>query len=115
MPPPLPDMRLAPHSWMAFVPNGAGKTTSFNLISGIFPLDQGTIHLDDCRIDQLPARKRIGVGLSRSFQNIRLMSYPSVIENVMLGQHSQIGSLGGLLTPIGCMRNHPARHIAIGA
>jgi branched-chain amino acid transport system ATP-binding protein len=94
-------------------PNGAGKTTTFNLISGVFPLDQGTIHLDGRRIDQLPARKRIGVGLSRSFQNIRLMPHLSVIENVMLGQHSQIGSLGGLMTPIGWIRNHPARRVAM--
>ncbi len=94
-------------------PNGAGKTTTFNLISGVVPLDQGTIHLDGRRIDQLPARKRIGVGLSRSFQNIRLMPHLSVVENVMLGQHSQIEGIGGLFAPIGLMRNHPARHVAI--
>jgi branched-chain amino acid transport system ATP-binding protein len=94
-------------------PNGAGKTTTFNLISGVIPLDHGTIHLDGRRIDQLPARKRIGVGLSRSFQNIRLMPHLSVIENVMLGQHSQTGGMGGLMTPIGWMRNHPARRMAI--
>ena len=85
-------------------PNGAGKTTTFNLISGVVPLDHGTVHLDGRRIDQLPARKRIGVGLSRSFQNIRLMPHLSVIENVMLGQHSQIAGIAGLLTPIGWMR-----------
>ena len=94
-------------------PNGAGKTTTFNLISGVVPLDHGTVHLDGRRIDQLPARKRIGVGLSRSFQNIRLMPHLSVIENVMLGQHSQIAGIAGLLTPIGWMRNHPARRMAI--
>ena len=94
-------------------PNGAGKTTTFNLISGVFPLDDGTVHLDGRRIDQLPARKRIGVGLSRSFQNIRLMPHLSVVENVMLGQHSQIGSIGAMFAPIGWMRNHPARHMAM--
>jgi branched-chain amino acid transport system ATP-binding protein len=82
-------------------PNGAGKTTVFNLISGVHPLDAGTIRLDGRPIDGLPARARIGAGLARSFQNIRLMHHLSVIENVMLGQHSQARRLTELLTPIG--------------
>jgi branched-chain amino acid transport system ATP-binding protein len=94
-------------------PNGAGKTTMFNLLCGVYPLDSGEIHLDGKRIDQIPARLRIRAGLSRSFQNIRLMPHLSVVENVMLGQHSQGKGLGSLLMPVGWMRNFPGRKFAI--
>ena len=70
-------------------PNGAGKTTLFNLISGVYDLDQGSIHLDGHDISQVPSPARCRYGLSRSFQNIRLMPHLSTLENVMLGQHSQ--------------------------
>ena len=94
-------------------PNGAGKTTMFNLLCGVYPLDCGEIHLDGKRIDEIPARNRIRAGLSRSFQNIRLMPHLSVVENVMLGQHSQASGLGGLMTPIGWMRGFSGRKLAM--
>ncbi|MBI4293577.1 MAG: ABC transporter ATP-binding protein [Betaproteobacteria bacterium] len=68
-------------------PNGAGKTTVFNLVSGVYPIDDGAISLDGEDISKLPPAKRIGHGISRSFQNIRLMPHLSTIENVMLGEH----------------------------
>jgi branched-chain amino acid transport system ATP-binding protein len=70
-------------------PNGAGKTTVFNLISGIYPLDAGTIDLAGRPIDGLPARARVKMGLARSFQNIRLMPHLSPLENAMLGEYSR--------------------------
>ena len=54
-------------------PNGAGKTTLFNLISGVYPIDGGEIELHGQPIHHLPPGKRVHAGLSRSFQNIRLM------------------------------------------
>ena len=86
-------------------PNGAGKTTLFNLISGVYPVDSGTITLDGRRIETLPPHLRVPAGLSRSFQNIRLMPHLSVIENVMLGQHSRATGLRALLSPIAWQRN----------
>ncbi len=68
-------------------PNGAGKTTIFNLVSGIYPIDAGRIAIDGTDITDVPARSRIRHGLSRSFQNIRLMPHLSTVENVMLGEH----------------------------
>ncbi len=68
-------------------PNGAGKTTVFNLISGAYALDQGTIHMEGLDITAMPARLRIRRGIARSFQNVRLMPHLSTVENVMLGEH----------------------------
>jgi len=91
-------------------PNGAGKTTVFNLISGVYPIDQGQVLLDGGDISTLPVRERINKGLSRSFQNIRLMPHLSAVENVMLGQHSRARSVGDLLFPLGWLpRNRWAK------
>ena len=68
-------------------PNGAGKTTVFNLISGVYPVDRGTVRMEGEDITTLPARLRIGRGIARSFQNVRLMPHLSTVENVMLGEH----------------------------
>jgi branched-chain amino acid transport system ATP-binding protein len=66
-------------------PNGAGKTTVFNLISGVYAVDQGTIRMEGGDITALPARLRVRRGIARSFQNVRLMPHLSTVENVMLG------------------------------
>ncbi len=104
---------LEPGSRTALIgPNGAGKTTMFNLISGVYPLNAGTIALAGKRIDALPSRLRIAAGMARSFQNIRLMPHLSVIENVMLGQHARASSLADLAAPIGWMRGNRWRRMA---
>jgi len=83
-------------------PNGAGKTTLFNVISGVFPPDEGIVRLNGNDLAGQPSRKRIGLGMARSFQNIRLMPHLSVVENVMLGQHARPGLLSKL-KPVGLM------------
>jgi branched-chain amino acid transport system ATP-binding protein len=80
-------------------PNGAGKTSLFNVVSGVYAPSSGRVLFDGRDISRVPARRRIGLGMSRSFQNIRLMPHLSVVENVMLGQHARAGGLS-LLTPV---------------
>jgi branched-chain amino acid transport system ATP-binding protein len=86
-------------------PNGAGKTTLFNLVSGVYSPDSGRIELHGQPIHDLPPRKRVRAGLSRSFQNIRLMPHLSVVENIMLGQHTLANGIGSLMSPLAWQRN----------
>jgi len=89
-------------------PNGAGKTTIFNLISGVYPIDSGSVQLDGVDITHTAPHARCNCGVARSFQNIRLMPHLSTVENVMLGQHSQ-ASFFGMLSPVGIGRNRAVR------
>lgn len=68
-------------------PNGAGKTTAFNLLTGVYQTHSGQVLLDGTRIDQLPPHLIAKAGLSRTFQNIRLMGELSVLDNVRLACH----------------------------
>lgn len=87
-------------------PNGAGKTTVFNMISGVYPVDQGSVTVNGVDITHMPSRQRIGCGVARSFQNVRLMDHLSVLENLLVGQHIRASSLGDLLTPYRLFPNH---------
>jgi branched-chain amino acid transport system ATP-binding protein len=68
-------------------PNGAGKTTAFNLITGVYEPQTGSIQLCGQSVIGLKPHQIAKVGLSRTFQNIRLFGELSVLENVMLGMH----------------------------
>ena len=70
-------------------PNGAGKTTFFNLLTGVYVPSEGTIHLEDEKLNKLPPYKITRKGISRTFQNIRLFGDLSVIDNVKVAYHSQ--------------------------
>jgi len=96
-------------------PNGAGKTTVFNLVSGVYPVTSGRITVDGVDITDVPSSRRIGHGVARSFQNIRLMEHLSAIENVMLGQSARAGRFGGVLQPVGLGRRNPWRERARAA
>lgn len=93
-------------------PNGAGKTTVFNLLTGVYPIDAGTIMVGGKDITEVPPQDRVTIGMSRSFQNIRLMPHLSTVENVMLGQHSRARKLGSLLFPLGMLPQNKWRQAA---
>lgn len=68
-------------------PNGAGKTTLFNMISGVFPPDDGEIWLNRHRLDGLPPHKVARLGVARTFQNVQLFGTMTVLENVKMGRY----------------------------
>ncbi len=69
-------------------PNGAGKTTFFNLLTGVYVPTEGSISLDGEKLNGLAPYKITKKGISRTFQNIRLFSDLSVLDNVKIAYHS---------------------------
>ncbi|MGE5594807.1 MAG: ABC transporter ATP-binding protein [Hyphomicrobiales bacterium] len=72
-------------------PNGAGKTTFFNCVTGFYRPTGGELLLDGVRIDGFQPHEISILGVSRTFQNIRLFSNMTAVENVLVGSHSHIG------------------------
>ncbi len=72
-------------------PNGAGKTTFFNLISGVTRPDEGSVKLAGRVITRLPAHRRIGLGMSRTFQVPHIFNGLTVAENLRLGVEASLG------------------------
>jgi ABC-type branched-subunit amino acid transport system ATPase component len=68
-------------------PNGAGKTTLFNVATGFYPPDEGTITLAGKRLQGLRPHSITALGIARTFQNIRLFGTMTALENVLVGQH----------------------------
>ena len=65
-------------------PNGAGKTTMFNLVTGVYRCDAGTIRFGDADVTRLAAAQVAGIGIARTFQNIRLFGQLTVLENLLV-------------------------------
>ncbi|GHH98012.1 ABC transporter ATP-binding protein [Neobacillus kokaensis] len=69
-------------------PNGAGKTTFFNLLTGVYVPTEGSISLDGEKLNGFAPYKITKKGISRTFQNIRLFSDLTVLDNVKIAYHS---------------------------
>lgn len=72
-------------------PNGAGKTTAFNLLTGVYKADTGTILLDGKNLAGMNTIAINRAGIARTFQNIRLFKALSVLDNVKVGLHNRMG------------------------
>ena len=81
-------------------PNGAGKTTIFNLITGVYPCTSGSILLDDADLTPLKPYRIARLGISRTFQTIRLFPSMSTWEHVLIGQNFLSRSRIGEILPV---------------
>ncbi|MFN2451681.1 MAG: ABC transporter ATP-binding protein [Candidatus Dormibacteria bacterium] len=71
-------------------PNGAGKTSAFNCITGLYPVTFGDIRLNGQSIVGLAPHRIATLGITRTFQNIRLFNYMTAVDNVMVGEHCRM-------------------------
>lgn len=85
------DLQIFPRQIVSIIgPNGAGKTTVFNLITGIYKPTSGDIKLEGQSLARLSPDRVLRKGIARTFQNIRLFNNMTVMENVLVGQHTQL-------------------------
>jgi branched-chain amino acid transport system ATP-binding protein len=82
-------------------PNGAGKTTTFNLITGNYRADKGTIRFNDRSLVRMLTHRIVQLGIARTFQNIRLFQQISAVENVLAGRHcrTKAGLVAAMFRP----------------
>ena len=68
-------------------PNGAGKTTVFNMLTGVYEITGGEMFFEGQKLNSLTPQEIVKLGISRTFQNLRLFPQMRVIENVLVGTH----------------------------
>ena len=86
------DLRVAPGDVLGLIgPNGSGKTTLFNVMTGVYPVDQGSIRLRGEDITNLKPPAIVRRGVARTFQNLRIYRRMTVFDNVWVAQHSLPG------------------------
>ena len=93
------DFEVMRHEVFAIIgPNGAGKTTVFNCVGGFYKPTAGSVVMDGKKINGFPSHKVARHGLVRTFQNVRLFKQLTVLENLLVAQHTHIqtGLLQGL-------------------
>jgi branched-chain amino acid transport system ATP-binding protein len=94
-------------------PNGAGKTTFFNCIAGFYEIDEGDITLDGVSIHGLRRDQIAHLGISRTYQNIRLFNNMTAMENILVGQHHHLHStwIGAILGTRGVREDEDRAHV----
>ena len=85
------DLLIPEHSIFSVIgPNGAGKTTFYNCITGFYTPDSGEINFYGQSLVGLTPDRITHMGISRTYQNIRLFSNMSTLENILVGEHSRL-------------------------
>jgi branched-chain amino acid transport system ATP-binding protein len=90
------------HSIVSLIgPNGAGKTTLFNMLTGLYKPTSGTILVGKTNVTRKRPDQITGLGVARTFQNLRLFGAMTAIENVMIGRHARMrtGLVGSIVRP----------------
>ncbi len=97
------DLTIMPREIASVIgPNGAGKTTFFNCITGFYTPEEGEIRFLGHQIQGLRPDQITAMGVARTYQNIHLFSGMTVLENVMVGAHVNLGA-----TPVGALLRLP--------
>jgi len=81
-------------------PNGAGKSTTFNCISRFYTPSSGSVRFEGLELTTVAPHRMASLGIARTFQNLELFAELSVLENVLLGTHSQGGRSVGKGRPL---------------
>ncbi len=86
-------------------PNGSGKTTTLNLVSGVIRPQLGSVKVGERELAGLRADQVAGMGVMRTFQNIRLFTQMSVLDNILVGSHTKarVGPIAAVLRTPGAM------------
>ena len=86
------DLEIIPGQVRGLIgPNGAGKTTIFNLITGIYNPTEGSVFLEDNKLNGLTPHEIAAMGIGRTFQNMLLWRHMTVLEHVKMARYSKIG------------------------
>ncbi len=95
-------VEIPAHSIVSMIgPNGAGKTTVFNMLTGLYKPTSGRIALGERDVTHARPDVITGLGVARTFQNIRLFGAMTALENVIVGRHARMraGLFGSILRP----------------
>jgi branched-chain amino acid transport system ATP-binding protein len=93
------DLEVKEHAIYSIIgPNGAGKTTFFNCVTGFYTPEEGKVVFKDRNITGLSPDRVTRLGISRTYQNIRLFKNMTAVENILVGMqpHLKSGLLGGI-------------------
>jgi branched-chain amino acid transport system ATP-binding protein/sulfate-transporting ATPase len=112
------DLSVAPNEIIGLIgPNGSGKTTFFNVITGIYGADAGSVTFNGANITNASSRAVYQAGMSRTFQRSRLSLPLSIFDNIMIGNHKRLnqGLWFNLVQRGGFKREFEASYLAARA
>jgi branched-chain amino acid transport system permease protein len=91
-------------------PNGSGKSTLFNAVTGLVEAEEGSIRFHGEEVLGLPPHRVLELGIARTFQNLRLFSNLTVMDNALIGQHARLktGVLQAIIRPPSTMAEEKA-------